>query len=87
LVGVVVMPIIALIRLCQGKRDSTDWLKAWCFCLLGLSASIAFFGVTCYYFPLVTSFGLLITFICISIILHVYKYVKEPIPLELLTTN
>jgi hypothetical protein len=77
-VGILVMPIIAIIRACQGKKDGGEWLKAWCFSIVGLAASIAFIAVACYYLPLIVTCALLVTFLAISIIAHVYKLVKEP---------
>jgi hypothetical protein len=78
LVGVVVMPIIALIRCCLGKKDGVTWLQAWCFSILGVVASLAFVGATCFALPLIASSALLTLLVAGSIIFHVYKLVKEP---------
>lgn len=76
-IGVVVMPIIALIRACQGK-DYSSWLSAWFFSALGLAFSVAFMGVTTFHLPLVATVGIFVSFLSISITLHVYHFVKEP---------
>lgn len=78
-IGIVVMPIIALIRTCQGEKNGRDRMKAWGLCIVGVAASIAFLGVTCYYLPLITSSAILVVIMSISIILHVHKLVKEPV--------
>lgn len=77
-VGIVVMPIIAIIRACQGKKDGGEWLKAWCFSILGLAVSIAFIAMACYYLPLIVTCACLVAFLAISIIAQVHKLVKEP---------
>lgn len=77
-VGIIVMPIIALIRACQDKPHNGSWLSAWCFCILGVAASVAFVGVTTFHVPLVISVGIFVALLSISITLHVYKLVKEP---------
>lgn len=88
-IGVIVMPILAIIRACSpdkqdagspGRRGPGDYLKAWCFCIIGLGASIAFISLTTYHLNLVTSSGLFVGILSISIIIHVYKLVKEPPP-------
>ena len=77
-VGIVVMPIIALIRVCQGKKDLGPWLGAWAFCVLGFATSVSFIGVTTFHLPLIASVGAFISLLSVSITLHVYQFVKEP---------
>lgn len=77
-VGVVVMPLIALIQACQGKKDFGPWLSAWVFSVLGLASSVAFIGVTTFHLPLVASVGIFFSLLSLSITLHVYQFVKEP---------
>lgn len=77
-VGIVVMPIIALIRVCQGKTDRGPWLAAWAFSVLGFAASVSFIGVTTFHLPLIASVGAFISLLSVSITLHVYQFVKEP---------
>lgn len=79
LVGVVVMPIIALVRACQGREETGHWLEAWVFCILGVAASATFLIVSCYYIPLIASMAIFVALTGISIILHVHKLVKEPV--------
>ena len=78
LVGVVAMPIIALVRSCRGNNDGGGWLQAWCFCILGVAATAAFLGVACYYLPLINSATILVIMLAISIVLHVGTLLKEP---------
>lgn len=80
LVGVVVMPIIALIK--AGKKEGSDWLKGWFFSILGASVSCALLAVSCFYLPLIVTAALLATFLSISVVIHVYKLVKEPSPIK-----
>ena len=77
-VGVVIMPLIALIKACQGKKDFGPWLSAWAFSLLGLAGSVAFMSVTTFHLPLLASVGIFLSLLTISITLHVYQFVKEP---------
>jgi multidrug transporter EmrE-like cation transporter len=79
LVGIVTMPLFALLSKCKGRtEDSSNWLKAWGFCILGLGISIAFLAITCYQLPLVVSCGLFVGLLAVSITIHVYRLVKEP---------
>jgi hypothetical protein len=77
-VGIAAMPMIALLRALQGKKDGGGWLQAWCFSILGVTASVAFMGLSCYYLPLVASSFILVTLITLSVIIHIQKLVKEP---------
>ncbi len=79
-VGVVVMPLIALIKACQGKANYGPWLSAWVFSVLGLAGSAAFIGVTTFHLPLIASVGMFISLLSVSVTLHVYQFVKEPAP-------
>jgi uncharacterized membrane protein len=79
LVGMVVMPIVALVCTCRKEKNSCEWLSAWGFCILGVTLSVTFLAVSCYYLPLVASMALLIAFISASIISHVRKLVAEPL--------
>ena len=72
------MPVMALVKACQGKRsEACDWLKAWAFCMLGAAAFVGLMiGVAA--LPLVISGPLLGGVIALSIIIHIYKVNKEP---------
>lgn len=78
LIGTLVMPIIALIRACLGKRDTADWLKAWTFSVLGFAGFVAFCAVSAFYLPLTASAGIFLGGMCVSIAFHVYRAVQEP---------
>lgn len=80
LIGMIAMPIIAIIRAGIGKKDGGEWVKAWCFSILGVAGCIAFFGFSTYYLPLISTSAFLVGGISLSIIVHVYKFVKEPPP-------
>ncbi len=81
LVGILVMPIIAAVRACQGDKQACEWLKATGLCVLGFTGSILFIGMMCYYMPLIASTAFLVSFLSVSIICHVYKLSQEPAPL------
>ncbi|NGX62288.1 MAG: hypothetical protein K940chlam9_01785 [Chlamydiae bacterium] len=81
LVGVVAMPIIALVRKCAlGKDDGGKWMKAWGVCLLTTVGTVAFLVVTGYYIPLLASTAIFVSLFAASICLHVYLGVKAPSP-------
>lgn len=78
-VGLVVMPMIALVRFSQGKKEEgVEWLQAWGFCVLAVAGSVAFLGLFAFHIPLTWSIALIATAMTISIIIHVYKIAKEP---------
>ncbi len=77
-VGVIALPIIALVRYSQEKKETGAWLTAWAFSLLGVAASAAFIGAVTFHLPLVASAGLIILLLAASITYHVYYLVKEP---------
>jgi hypothetical protein len=79
-IGVVVLPILACVRAIRKEVGAGDLMKAWVFCLLGLAISAAFLIIAVHHLSLVASGALLITAISISIVVHVYKLVKEPPP-------
>jgi hypothetical protein len=80
LVGLLVLPIIAIIRACHNQPVG-KLLGAWCFCILGLISYGAFLSVTTFHLPLVASAGIFIALLSISITLHVHQFMKEP-PVE-----
>lgn len=85
-IGVVVLPIIALLKLADGHRNDKpesikngkDCLKAWAFSILGVGATIAFLAITAYFIPLVWSSALFLSFTVVSVSVHVYLMAKEP---------
>src|SRR5262249_30680419 len=79
LVGLIAMPVLAIIRLLQRKEDARDWLKAWCFTVVGVALSLAFIMISAYSVPLVISSAILIGVFCLSIAVHTYTLVKEPV--------
>ncbi len=81
LVSLVAMPIMAIIRSSPpNKKDGGEWLKAWLFSFIGLAAYVAILCVPVFYLNLVTSIGLFIALFSFSIVIHIYKFVKEPQP-------
>lgn len=85
-VGVVAMPIIAGVQLARGENeDACEWGKAWIFCVLGAAATLGFVTIMTFYLPLTATVAILTGFIAFSIVIHVYKLVKEPpLPLPVL---
>lgn len=80
-VGVVAMPIIAAVQLARGeKEDACEWMKAWVFCVLGAAATLGFVTIMTFYLPLTATAVIMTGFIAFSIVIHVYKLVKEPPP-------
>lgn len=81
LVAVVAMPIIALVRGIQGKGDAKAWLVAWSFSVLGLAAFACFVTVAAFHMPLIGSCVVLWGGVAASITVHVYRAMKDPLPL------
>lgn|GEM_PF-5462107 len=80
-IGIIAMPIIAMVKVYQGKPEWEARLSAWCFCVLGLASFATFICVSTFHIPLNASIGLLIVFFSISISIHGYELFKEPQPL------
>lgn len=79
LVGMVVFPIMAIIRASQGRREeAVQNLQACGFCALAIVGTVAFLGLFAFNMPLVWSLALIAAGVAISIIIHVYKIAKEP---------
>lgn len=72
-IGLIALPIIALIRCVRGDKNNGNWCMGSVFCLLGVVGSIAFFGITGFYLPVVVSAILFAGAIALSICIHVYK--------------
>lgn len=77
-VGLLILPIIAAAKFKGDRESAKGHLKAWGFCFLTIGATVAFFSLTTFYMPLVWSSAVVASICALSIILHVYKAMKEP---------
>lgn len=76
-IGLIALPIIALVRCVKGERNNGNWCMGSVYCLLGIAGSIAFFGITGFCLPVVASASLFAGAIAFSICIHVYKANKD----------
>jgi len=79
LVGAIALPLVAAARHFLNKGDGKEFLKSFGFCVLGFSASILFLSITSYYTPLLGSSALFLGLLSVSITIHVYKLMQEPV--------
>lgn len=83
LVGVVVMPIIALISAILAPKgtklqEAGKWLVSWSFSLLTVTGATAYLLVSAYYLPITYSACLVIGVWGLCIAIHIYKAAKTP---------
>jgi hypothetical protein len=84
-IGIVVMPIMAIIKACRNNaQEAKQYLAATVFCLLAAAGAAAFIGLSGFKLPLIQGASLVVGGCAISVIIHVHRVVVGPkfLPVE-----